>query len=556
MRNFQKCLLLFCCLLFAFQFTFAQKKTISIQVSEKKKKKVIEGLLKIVGSTEDGFFALKGKADGMNISGLSLSGKYYPVLEYYTNDFELVNSLEIKELMMPTLNMSKAKLYEFFAQDKNDDLFLYYSELVGDKNTLARKKLDMKSFQLTDKTIVREFNDSGKKLDRRWGYKHTQSKDKSKLAIFSSEAERKGKESYAYVEVFDDELNSLWTMEAILPHYEESVYSNKSFEFISEESTMMNVHNSISLSNDGVLNVMAKAYSDEKEGFLFRRPTDYMHLIYSFSEGNEKPVIRSFPNEKAYIVEMMIQHDKNDNLRLAGFYSNSEKLNVDGLLFLDLNPATLKNNFSKLIEFTDQNKKDFLISSNIDEKKMEKAQKKLDKKMEKGKDVDISARNNLLNLYTHSDNSITMASEFFDFRERRESNRDGNGNVTFEYVTDYIFGDLKFIHISPDGEIEWINNYEKYQKIEDEFLLLSVADFFVEDDIYFVYNDTRSRELKMGTVSKDGKMDSKVITDLKRNGALENYLFMPRTVEQLNENTYVGGAQRIFKKKLVKFTFD
>jgi len=402
------------CFCLSIQIANAQTKKLSIKVGEAERKGLAEGVIGVVGTDDDGFYVLRMKSRGMVFYGIPLGTKGELYLDYYSNNLVLKKSAELENITMTLLNKSKGKTYEFFAQDDSDNLYIYYSNKDDNVNNLYKSKINAKSLNVEDAELVRQFEIKNDKLDRRATFSTIQSEDKSKMAIFSSISERKSTQSSTYVEVFDASLNSLWHHQSDIPQYEEGKFRSNAFSFGSEQSTMVNTTKGLSLSNDGVLNLMSKVYEDSKKGTLFGGRKDYMHLIYAFAEDNEKPVIRSFANKTAYIVELMIQHSKNDQLRLAGYYSNEEKFSVDGVMFLDLNPTTLETNQSNLVEFNDEQIKAFLISSNADPNKKARADKKLKKKMDKGKEINISARNNILDLYTHDDNSLTLAGEYFN----------------------------------------------------------------------------------------------------------------------------------------------
>jgi len=57
-------------------------------------------------------------------------------------------------------------------------------------------------------------------------------------------------------------------------------------------------------------------------------------------------------------------------------------------------------------------------------------------------------------------------------------------------------------------------------------------------------------------MTAEGEPISKTITDLSRKGALEKFWFIPSSVKNLSDNSILGSAIRMFKKKLVKFTFN
>jgi len=288
---------------------------------------------------------------------------------------------------------------------------------------------------------------------------------------------------------------------------------------------------------------MQKNYEDS---FANLFGSDYYHEIFTLSPENKRMKSKQFDNEEKFIVEAMIKHDQNNNLSLVGFVGDKERL-IDGVIFRTMDPITFKTIKQNVVTFTDEQKKKFLISQDDGSDRSSFGDRRTERRLEKGKKVNISARNNIINSYVHENNSITIAAEYFDIVTTTRTN--ANGQMTTD--TDYVFGDMKFVNVSEDGEIRWVKNIHKYQR-SGTSSLLSVSELFLDDEIKFIYNDFQERKLMMISLDMNGNYVPYEITDLGRHGKLENHWFVPSSVRYLSESTIVGFANRLLKTKIIK----
>lgn len=524
----------------------AQNRDISIRISESEGKGLTEGNLGVIGTTDDGFYVLRTRGGGsLGIVGMTIGGNAAIFVDKYTNNLKRVKTASIEGVGMLIAGRAKGSSYEFAIQDEDQNLYVYFSEFVKGVNRLYSLRLDTKSFEFTDEKLIYEDKRANKRLDRRATYAYVESEDRKKFSIYSFANERYGRESEIYAETFNRKMQSEWKMYEKVDGYRNGTIYTTAFS-TSSNSSVGNTTFSISLSNTGVLNVMQKIYDDSFANLL--GAGNYMHQIYTLTGEGGRLKSKVFDNEEKFIVEAMIRHDQNDNLSLVGYIGDRERL-IDGVIFRNMDPVTFKTITEKIINFSPDQKKEFLVSQD-DGRRKSFGDKRTERRIDKGKRVRISARNNLINAYVHEDNSITIAGEYFDVQTSTTTRGGGVGAQT-ETTTNYIFGDLKFVNVSEDGEIRWVKNIHKYQR-STSMNLLSVSELFLDNRINFIFNDFQERKLVLMSIDQNGDYLPYEITDLGRRGELENHWFVPSSVKYLDESKIVGFANRALRTKIIK----
>ncbi len=528
----------------------AQNRDVSINISEPKEKGLSEGNLGVVGTTNDGgFYVLRTKGgSSLGLTGFNVGGKASIFVDKYNSKLEKEESASIDGVEITTAGRAKGSSYEFTVQDENNNLYVYFSEFVKGINSLYSLKLDTESFEFVEEKLVYEDRSVNRKLDRRATYAIVESEDRNKFAIYSFVNERFGFVSEIYVETFNRNMESEWMMYEIVDGSTRGNINNVAFR-ASSNSSVGNTTFSISLSNDGVVNVMQKIYDDSFANLF--GAGNYFHQIYSLSDDGK---LRStvFDNEEKFIVEAMIRHDQNDNLSLVGYVGDRELL-IDGVIFRNMDAVNFETIQNRIVPFSPEQKKQFLVSEDNGTRKRF-SDKRTERRIDKGRKVRISARNNLINAYVHDDNSITIAGEYFDTVVTSSpglGTAGGPGNARFDTETNYIFGDMKFVNVSAEGEINWVKNIHKYQK-KTSLRLLSVSELFLDNKVNFIYNDFEERKLMLLTIDQDGNHVPHTIADLGRRGDLENHWFVPSSVKYLTESKIVGFANKLLRTKIIE----
>ena len=538
MKNL-KLLLILSLIVFAISLQ-AQNNAVSIKFSEAQGQGLNEGNLGVIGITDDGFYVLRAKSSALQKAGIFID-------KYSNASLDRIKTTAIDGIELTLGGRPRGSSYEFALQDSDNNLYVYFSEYVKGVNSLYSLKLDPYSFEFGDEQLIYQDKKAKKRLDRRSTYALVESEDRNKFAIYSVVNQRFTNNSQLYIEVFDRDRNSLWEKYEIVEGRENGNTKTPAFGVTTKSSTV-NTTFSISLSNDGVVNIMKKDYEDSFSNIL--GAGDYFHEIFTISAESGRLKSKKFDNEERFIVDAMIRHDQNDNLSLVGFIGNRERV-IDGVIFRSMNPITFNTITERIISFTPEQKKQFLISQDNERSRKRFGEKiadqRTERRIDKGRRVRISARNNILNTYVHEDNSITIVSEYFD--EFVTSTPRTNGTMDTE--TNYLFGDLKFVNVNDEGEINWIKNIHKYQK-STSTVYLSVSELFLDNEIKLIYNDFQERKLMLLSVEESGKNNFYEIADLGRRGALENHWFLPSSVKYLSESSIVCFANRFLKTKIIK----
>ena len=511
---------------------FSQKQSLDIKVGDPTSKGVLTGMMGVVGTTSDGFYLLRSQSKGFSFYGMGVGTKGELSLEKYNKNLNHVQSIWIKDIPMTLLNKARGKSFEFFYQDGNEDLWLFYSDESKGYNQLFRKRLNEDSFE--EPILVSKQKIVAKELDRRSSYKIIESENKTSFAVYSFVGNSRTEKSYVYVEVFDNQMNSQWEMNTVAPDFDRDGYVSKAFSFSESLETK---NRNIFLSDQGSLNIVKKAFNRKEK-------KNYLHIIYSFNKDIEEPVVNFLRNsDDKYILEALLTQDKEGSLKLAGFYSDTKRSKkINGIFLQNLDPFSLEIQDEKFIQFSNEDKKAFLFE---DEESMSKKNKN---KIENGKELDVSANNLIRSLYVNENNSITVSSEYYRWYQKSSTNGNGGGSR-------FIFGNLQFLNISQDGKINWIKSFAKRQRGEVE-MLLGVYEMFNDDVIHFIYNDVKNGELKAGQINSKGEVSSKSITSLKKKGALEKFWYIPNTTTKLEDDSYIGFAIKYFKQRLLKIEIE
>ncbi len=521
----------------------ARSSTVKVDIGESDKKGLFEGIHGVVGKVDDGFYVLRVKSKSALIGGLSVGAPTELYIDKYNNDLRLDGSAVIDGITISENARSRGSEYEFCVQDDQDNLYVYFSEFVKGINSLYRIKYDPRTKTFGEEVTVYRDDEVNKKLDRRASFSYVESENRERFAIYSFVNERSKKYTEVYVGVFERNLDQVWEMKENIEGYSRD--GGFSLSFQNSYKSFVGKNLSISLSNDGVLNIMRKIYDESFVGLI---TGGYSHLIYSLAGPEVRPQSRFFDFEDTFILEAMIRHDQNSELNLVGYTGDNRNV-IDGLVFINLDATSLKTLTERNMKMTDQQKEDFLVSADADTRRKARGDKRTKRRIEKGRNVRISARNELINAYVHKDNSTTVVSQYFDIKTSQT--RDINGNI--QTTTTYVYGDFKYINISSDGEVRWVKNIHKIQQGSNP-TTLSISDLFLDDEITYIYNDFEDYKLVMLTMDSEGNDRAIDIADLGRRGELENHWFVPSSVNYISDYVIVGFAMRLLKTKLIKIS--
>ncbi|WP_339922230.1 hypothetical protein [uncultured Cyclobacterium sp.] len=504
----------------------AQEKTINVEITDPTSRGLLTGTIGVIGTAEDGYFLLRAISKGFSLYGVGVGTKGVLVVEKFSKDYVLEKSRKIEDIPMTVMNKANDKSFEFFYQDKSKGIWLFYSDESDDKNRLFRKKLDQETLAFGKPIMVSEQPILDKKLDRRSSYSIVPSEDNSKFAVFSFVGSRSNEGSEAYVEVFDASMNSEWKMNTSIPEFQKGGQDTKLYGIIKS----LNSNGNVRLSNEGVFNMLSKVD-------IVKGGNEFMHFMYSFYRGIDDPVINYLKNTDKYLLRMSLVQDKNKDVRLVGYYSNDKKLRqIDGMFVQSLNPFTLAIDNEKFIPFSDENKVDFLYQSE------DYLTGKDKRKVEKGKEMEVPSNTYIKSIFVNDDNSITLSSEYYQA-------------YTYNGKLYHVNEDFQFTNISENGEINWIQNFNKRQK-DITLHTNGIYQMYENGTIYFIYNEPLKKEIHVGHINSDGEISSKTVLKSRKGGELKSFWLVPGTISRVGDNTYVGVAAKFFKERLVKIEIE
>jgi len=318
--------ILFCCI------GFSQSPNLKMYAGPIQKNNLTTGNIGVIGTYDGGFYMLRTETEGFNVASVSINTSASLTIDKYDDKMRLKKSLSIEDIPMTIFNSAVDKSFEFFYQDGKDNLWLFYSDLESEVNRLYKMELEHDSFSFADPILVSELKERDG-LDRRSTYYYTESQDKSRVAVYSFAGDRKLKGSNAYVEVFDNLLNSEWTMESSIPTYREDSFVSKALDISTANSNSIKAY---TLSNDGVFNTVERIVEE-------RDDTEYSYVVYSFSKNSSSHVVNVIDPKPIGLKSIKVNYSDNGNLRIYSLYSDDYKYSaLEGIYISERNAETLE----------------------------------------------------------------------------------------------------------------------------------------------------------------------------------------------------------------------
>ena len=494
-------------------------------------------LSKVVHYNETGFYALRVQSLGAKRD----NPKVY--LEYYDKQ-----QMKLKKSAELDLKYRK-KTRDF--EDVivvGDDMYLLtsFNNQAKKKNYLFAQKVSLTSMRPSQK-LTKLAEVETKNAYKEGGFRHHLSKDKSKILIYSVLPKQKKERERFYLQVFDNQMNTVWEKTVNLP-FNDDKFSIEEYQ----------------VDNNGNVYMLGVVYQDKTR---FRRggsPT-YQYVVLAYRDNGEAVEEYKVNLNEKFITDLTFRVAKNEDLVFSGFYSQLGTYSVKGTYFFRLNPNT-KEIYNKNLKAFDF---DFLTAF-LSEKQTNKAKKAA----QKGKAPELY-QYALDDLILRSDGGAVLVAEQY-YVERRYNDNNGFGggfggvgfnrfnrfnrfnNTSFNDEYDYYYNDVIVVNIQPNGEIEWTARIPKQQvTTNDGGYFSSYAMSIVKDKFYFVYNDN----YKNFDPSKKGKFYSftgrnAVITlaEINKNGAVAiNPLFgetdasittRPKVCKQIGRNEMLIYGER------------
>ncbi|MBX9851996.1 MAG: hypothetical protein K2X86_09580 [Cytophagaceae bacterium] len=199
----------------------------------------------------------------------------------------------------------------------------------------------------------------------------------------------------------------------------------------------------------------------------------------------------------------------------------------------------------------------------------EKQAEKIEKKAEKGKDIELY-QFSLDDLVIRSDGGMVLTGEQYFVRVHTYTTSNPNGGMSTTTVYKYHYNDIIVININPEGNIQWATKIPKTQITSNDGGFFSSYSMAVASDkLYFVFNDNPKNLVS----SVEGKTfnfvpykESHVVcVQIDNNGKIEkkslfsskdvDIITRPKVCEQINDNCLLIFGQRKSTQRFALMTF-
>jgi hypothetical protein len=446
------------------------------------------------------------------------------VLEKYDPSFKLVFSknYEADRKGVSSLGMRyfNGQFIWLFSEANKKEDYIRYSILPLDMNGKQGKSQDIARFKYESRNDIPTVQ---------WNV----SKDSTKLLFRAvSDDDRDDEPFRIYISVMNKDLSVDWSRKLALRHTEE------------QTEVMATL-----LKNDGSVYMLAKIYEgkkakESKKNDKKKSVAAYDIMLYRFSKDSEDPKEYRLQLGDSFIRGASLTTDMSDNLKCAGFYSNTKNGSLQGVFYLDLGAdGAVKAS----------NKKEFTVAD-------------LKKFGDKNTDKDKTGSEGLESSFKFSDflvrddnSAVVVAEENYVVRYTSYNGR------TYTTTYEYNSRDIIIFTINSKGEIERVSAIPKYQMGVNTDFFISYVSLLHGNDAVFFYNEDEDNMEKpvsnpkpklvnsfkdcvtvMTTLAPDGKLVRKQLFEAKD---VES-LFVPKDSSPFGKNQlfFVSIKPKLFSK--------
>lgn len=444
------------------------------------------------------------------------------VYENLNTEFEFYSFIEINKKLYILLYKSEGEKFVFFAE-----------EISYESGTFTGNKIELNTY---DKEDVKSFtygmfgvgkyipsvslisSNDGKKFMMYYNHKPA-IKDNSKNF-----------DKYTGT-LFNENLEKQWTQTVQLPYTEE---------------LMNNVD--IALDNEGELYILTEVFKEKtRKRFDESGNAKFKYSIVKINESglSENTSDINFKGKK--INQSSFFEDNNGDLILAGIYGNKRETDCDGIYTLKINKD------AELLDL-----RTFEIPTELFKQYIsERAQKKIDKKTDKGDDLTWDNLK-LRAIFYQNDGSIIFHGETFNVVTTYDSK--GNSRTTYYYQS------MLAAKVNKEGELEWMKKLPKNVVNGDFSLPLSSKDYqyvlFIDnpknlnltEDQFPAPSGGNNGILTAYKISNDnGNVEKLQITNFKNVGGFQLYQFATNRIIQYSDSKlfvecYKKGKQDVMLK--------
>ncbi len=441
---------------------------------------------KIIGTDGGGFYALRQRK-----GGFLGSGTVRPVIEHYSASSKLLKTQEIdldykgNERYLKDVVMVGGRIYvlSFYYNQKNTITYLFAQEV---------QKTSLKMSATLNKIAERE----GSNKNHDDFFNCTLSRDSSKMAIYSFQSIGNDKEEFSLA-IFNADFVEQWSRISRLP------YTSKRFKVDETQ-----------LDNKGNFYILGKIFASKNGSYNADKQArqSFQYSLFGFRNDS----LKDFDEYKVILKDKLVtdltfRTAEDDDLVLAGFYSEKSANGIKGSCFFKINARTkdMTSISTRPLDFN-------FITANLSAKDKARAKQAAttNNKLAEAELMDY----NLDKLILRSDGGAILIAEQYYVEERIRNNSPfyggypgfGYGGIRSSFYNpygynsygnnrpDYYFhyNDIIVLNIRPDGDIEWSARIPKRQlSTNDNGVNSSYAQCTIADKLFFIYNED-ARNLK------------------------------------------------------------
>lgn len=427
----------------------------------------------------------------------------------FVEKFKANNLVDSKELEMPPT--TDYKMPEKMIQ-VGSEYYLFYTatNLHTQTSSLFCQTVDIKTLQFSsDPKKMYVLDCKGARNAFRAKYLIMQSPDKKMCAIIRKRDEKDASPFQFEVEVFDENMKTIWSKSYSLP------YSEELFDEVK-----------VSLSNEGDVFMLGKEYVGKRREDVKNKVNYYFRLLCYTKNGEQTNDVKLF-SDIGIVSEMTMALSDNNTVICAGFYSITSTFKSSGVGVFVYDFASNSVVVSKAHAYTEQ-----MFSTE------KKNKGELDKFFADTIEIE-------------DDGSCVLIGEN---RLVKHTNIEGKSSTT------YIDRDIIVTSFSADGALNWMSKVEKKQIGKNNGELGSYVYFKRNSEYCFLFNDKlanlglqpgqkalntamkRTNDLMFVTISDKGVQNRELYASrVELNTALH-----PKLCKRVNENSVIlfGGAMR------------
>ncbi|MCB0550660.1 MAG: hypothetical protein KDD19_24025 [Phaeodactylibacter sp.] len=451
-------------------------------------------ITKAISANKDGAYMLRQKNEG----ALSNEQVY---IEYYDSDMKLRRSQKMdlnykgKRRDFEDVAMIGGQLY----------LFTSFNNQAKKKNYLFYQKVSSRLQASRDLEMIAEVEALNKA--REGSFNLVISTDSSRVLLYSQLPYQKRDPERFALNVFDNQMNKLWSRDIILP------YSDQQFAV-----------EDYRVDREGNVYLLGVLYMDGVRERRRGRP-NYQYVILAYTRQGEDVQEYQVALKDKFITDLAFRIADNGDLVCAGFFSERGTYSVKGTCFFRLNAATKEIFNLSFKEFGFEFRTEFMTPGELRRASRAEANDDANREPE-------LFRFSLDELVLRSDGGAVLVAEQYYVFER--AYRTWDGTLRFDYF--YNYNDIIVVNIQPDGGIEWATRIPKRQEtVNDGGYYSSYAMSIVRDRLYFIFNDNSRNFSNDGSnrlYNFNGRNSIVALAELRKDGQLFMYpLFHNRDAE-------------------------